>query len=38
MDEGARCEGFIMGRLKNGGEAREWRSTNLQVFKPGDGV
>ena len=28
MDEGARCKRFMMGRIKNGGEAKEWRSTN----------
>ena len=23
MDDGVRCEGFMIGRIKNGGEARE---------------
>ena len=34
MDEGARCEGFMIGRIKNEGEARDRRSTNAQAFKP----
>ena len=28
MDEEGKCEGFRIGRIKNGGEARELRSTN----------
>ena len=38
MDEGERCKRFMIGRIKNGGEAQEWRGTNTQVFKPGNWV
>ena len=37
MDEGARCEGFVMGRIKKGGEAREMEEPTHRFSSLGTG-